>query len=215
MSRRSTYILYRPSTRQSAVCASTGTAMQRARMAPSAATRSLSARSCAVVTRSSRARSMAGRAATFVRRRAASRRRDTAAGSVPVAARARSLGQGRADWNRCARALAAAVAPAYTAAMPPLALADAIPAAIPRAALVTGGAKRLGRAICLGLAEAGFDVALHYGSSAADAEATAEAIRAAWPPRRGAARGSGAGGGGRGASARGGGGARWRRSASW
>jgi NAD(P)-dependent dehydrogenase (short-subunit alcohol dehydrogenase family) len=121
---------------------------------------------------------MAGRAATFVRRRAASRRRDTATGSMPIAARARSLGQGRADGNRCARALAAAVAPAYTAAMPPLALADAIPAAIPRAALVTGGAKRLGRAICLGLAEAGFDVALHYGSSAADAEATTEAIRA-------------------------------------
>ena len=96
---------------------------------------------------------MAGRAATFVRRRAASRRRDTATGSMPIAARARSLGQGRADGNRCARALAAAVAPAYTAAMPPLALADAIPAAIPRAALVTGGAKRLGRAICLGLAE--------------------------------------------------------------
>ena len=60
--------------------------------------------------------------------------------------------------------------------MPPL--AEAIPAAVPRAALVTGGAKRLGRAICLGLAEAGFDVALHYGSSADEAEETAEAIRA-------------------------------------
>jgi NAD(P)-dependent dehydrogenase (short-subunit alcohol dehydrogenase family) len=76
-----------------------------------------------------------------------------------------------------ASALAAAVAPAYTAEMPSDALAEAIPAAIPRAALVTGGAKRLGRAICLALAEAGFDVALHYGSSAADAEQTAEAIR--------------------------------------
>ena len=60
--------------------------------------------------------------------------------------------------------------------MPPL--AEAIPAAVPRAALVTGGAKRLGRAICLGLAEAGFDVALHYGSSADEAEEAAEAIRA-------------------------------------
>ncbi|MCO6418327.1 SDR family oxidoreductase [Siccirubricoccus sp. KC 17139] len=50
--------------------------------------------------------------------------------------------------------------------------------AIPRAALVTGGAKRLGRAIALGLAEAGFDIALHYGSSAAEAEATAAEIRA-------------------------------------
>lgn len=57
-------------------------------------------------------------------------------------------------------------------------LAGAIPAAIPRAALVTGGAKRLGRAICLGLAKAGFDVALHYGGSAAEAEDTAAAVRA-------------------------------------
>ncbi len=32
---------------------------------------------------------------------------------------------------------------------------------IPRAALVTGGAKRLGRAMVLALAEAGFDVAIH------------------------------------------------------
>jgi NAD(P)-dependent dehydrogenase (short-subunit alcohol dehydrogenase family) len=53
-----------------------------------------------------------------------------------------------------------------------------IPPTIPRAALVTGGAKRLGRAIALALAEAGFDVALHYASSAAEAEATAAAIRA-------------------------------------
>ena len=57
-------------------------------------------------------------------------------------------------------------------------LADAIPASIPRAALVTGGAKRLGRAVCLGLAGAGFDVAVHYGGSAAEAEDTAEAVRA-------------------------------------
>jgi NAD(P)-dependent dehydrogenase (short-subunit alcohol dehydrogenase family) len=57
-------------------------------------------------------------------------------------------------------------------------LAAAIPASIPRAALVTGGAKRLGRAICLGLAEAGFDVAVHYGGSAGDAEDTAQAVRA-------------------------------------
>ncbi|MBX6744867.1 MAG: SDR family oxidoreductase [Acetobacteraceae bacterium] len=52
-----------------------------------------------------------------------------------------------------------------------------IPEAIPRTALVTGGAKRLGRAIALGLAEAGFDLAIHYGQSAAEAEATAEEIR--------------------------------------
>jgi NAD(P)-dependent dehydrogenase (short-subunit alcohol dehydrogenase family) len=69
---------------------------------------------------------------------------------------------------------------AYTAAMPPpnAPLADAIPASIPRAALVTGGAKRLGRAISLALAGAGFDVALHYGGSAAEAEDAAGAVRA-------------------------------------
>jgi NAD(P)-dependent dehydrogenase (short-subunit alcohol dehydrogenase family) len=53
-----------------------------------------------------------------------------------------------------------------------------IPSAIPRAALVTGGAKRLGRAIALGLAEAGFDIAIHYAGSAEAAAETAAAIRA-------------------------------------
>ncbi|ONG48675.1 short chain dehydrogenase [Pseudoroseomonas deserti] len=48
---------------------------------------------------------------------------------------------------------------------------------IPRAALVTGGARRLGRATALALAEAGFDIALHYRGSAEEAEATAAAIR--------------------------------------
>ncbi|MBD0271076.1 MAG: SDR family oxidoreductase [Acetobacteraceae bacterium] len=57
-------------------------------------------------------------------------------------------------------------------------LAGAIPASIPRAALVTGGAKRLGRAVCLALAEAGFDVAVHCGASAGEAEDTAAAARA-------------------------------------
>jgi NAD(P)-dependent dehydrogenase (short-subunit alcohol dehydrogenase family) len=52
-----------------------------------------------------------------------------------------------------------------------------VPPAIPRAALVTGAARRLGRAIALGLAGAGFDLAVHYAGSAAEAEATAEAIR--------------------------------------
>jgi len=50
--------------------------------------------------------------------------------------------------------------------------------AIPRAALVTGGARRLGRAIALGLAEAGFDIAIHYAGSAAEAAATADEVRA-------------------------------------
>ncbi|MFV1874898.1 SDR family oxidoreductase [Nioella sp.] len=45
-------------------------------------------------------------------------------------------------------------------------------------ALVTGGAKRLGRAMALALAEAGHDVAVHYAGSAAEAEDTATAIRA-------------------------------------
>ncbi|WP_306046478.1 SDR family oxidoreductase [Nioella sp. MMSF_3534] len=45
-------------------------------------------------------------------------------------------------------------------------------------ALVTGGAKRLGRAMALALAEAGHDVAIHYAGSANEAEATAEDIRA-------------------------------------
>ncbi len=53
-----------------------------------------------------------------------------------------------------------------------------IPASLPRTALVTGGAKRIGRAIGLALAEAGFDIAIHYATSQAEAEATAAEIRA-------------------------------------
>jgi NAD(P)-dependent dehydrogenase (short-subunit alcohol dehydrogenase family) len=52
------------------------------------------------------------------------------------------------------------------------AIAALIPPAIPRAALVTGGAARLGRAIALGLARAGFAVAVHYRASAAAAAET-------------------------------------------
>jgi NAD(P)-dependent dehydrogenase (short-subunit alcohol dehydrogenase family) len=44
-----------------------------------------------------------------------------------------------------------------------------IPLTIPRNALVTGGARRLGRAIALGLAREGFDVAVHCGSSVEEA----------------------------------------------
>ena len=36
--------------------------------------------------------------------------------------------------------------------------------------LITGGAKRIGRAIALGLAEEGFRIALHYRSSKKDAQ---------------------------------------------
>lgn len=53
-----------------------------------------------------------------------------------------------------------------------------IPSSIPRVAFVTGGAKRLGRAMAVTLARAGFDVALHYATSAAEAEDTAAEIRA-------------------------------------
>jgi NAD(P)-dependent dehydrogenase (short-subunit alcohol dehydrogenase family) len=49
--------------------------------------------------------------------------------------------------------------------------------AIPRAALVTGGARRLGRAIALALADAGFSVAIHCHASHAEAERTAADIR--------------------------------------
>ena len=47
-----------------------------------------------------------------------------------------------------------------------------------RTALITGGAKRLGRAMVLHLAAKGVDVVIHYSSSAADAEATATEARA-------------------------------------
>ena len=45
-------------------------------------------------------------------------------------------------------------------------------------ALVTGAARRLGRAMALALAEAGHDVAVHYAGSAQEAEQTARDIRA-------------------------------------
>ena len=45
-------------------------------------------------------------------------------------------------------------------------------------ALVTGAARRLGRAMALELARAGHDVAVHYSGSMAEAEATAADIRA-------------------------------------
>ncbi|MBW0157954.1 SDR family oxidoreductase [Sedimentimonas flavescens] len=45
-------------------------------------------------------------------------------------------------------------------------------------ALITGGAKRLGRAMALYLAGRGYDVAIHYNASAAEAEAVAAEARA-------------------------------------
>ncbi|UFN50844.1 SDR family oxidoreductase [Roseomonas sp. OT10] len=53
-----------------------------------------------------------------------------------------------------------------------------IPSTIPRAALVTGGAKRLGRALALALADAGFDLAVHHRDSGEAATATAAEIQA-------------------------------------
>ncbi|MGI9509419.1 MAG: SDR family NAD(P)-dependent oxidoreductase [Geminicoccaceae bacterium] len=47
-----------------------------------------------------------------------------------------------------------------------------------KTALVTGSAKRLGRAIALGLAEDGFDLALHYNRSQKEAEALRSDIEA-------------------------------------
>jgi NAD(P)-dependent dehydrogenase (short-subunit alcohol dehydrogenase family) len=51
-------------------------------------------------------------------------------------------------------------------------------AATPRAVLVTGAGKRLGRAIALGLARAGWDIAVHYRHSHDDARDLAQEIAA-------------------------------------
>jgi NAD(P)-dependent dehydrogenase (short-subunit alcohol dehydrogenase family) len=48
--------------------------------------------------------------------------------------------------------------------------------AAPRTVLVTGAAKRLGRAIALDLASAGWNVAVHYNNSDKDAEETADGV---------------------------------------
>jgi pteridine reductase len=47
-----------------------------------------------------------------------------------------------------------------------------------RVALVTGGARRVGKAIALALAERGADIVIHFNSGAAEAEATAAEVRA-------------------------------------
>jgi NAD(P)-dependent dehydrogenase (short-subunit alcohol dehydrogenase family) len=46
-----------------------------------------------------------------------------------------------------------------------------------QAALVTGGAKRIGASIVKALAARGYDIALHYGSSGDEAEGVAETVR--------------------------------------
>ena len=64
--------------------------------------------------------------------------------------------------------------PGRPAKMPPP-MQD-IPSSIPRAALVTGGGKRLGRAISLALAATGFDIALHCRTDADDVADTVREI---------------------------------------
>lgn len=46
-----------------------------------------------------------------------------------------------------------------------------------KTALITGSAKRIGKAIAIHLAENGFDIALHYNTSKAEAEETAKEIK--------------------------------------
>ena len=56
--------------------------------------------------------------------------------------------------------------------------------ALPKTALVTGAAKRLGREIALTLARAGWQVAIHYRSSADEASVTLDDCRRIAPGLR-------------------------------
>lgn len=56
-------------------------------------------------------------------------------------------------------------------------MSDHLSPHLPRVALVTGAARRIGRAVALDLAQAGFDVAIHCSGSLAEAEAVAQEIR--------------------------------------
>lgn len=56
--------------------------------------------------------------------------------------------------------------------------AHTIPPLIPLTALITGGAQRLGKAMALALAAAGFDIAIHCNASTDAAEAASGEIRA-------------------------------------
>ena len=57
-------------------------------------------------------------------------------------------------------------------------MAQRVPQPVPKTALVTGAARRVGRAIALALAGEGWNVAVHYGNSAEAAQETADELRA-------------------------------------
>ncbi len=57
-------------------------------------------------------------------------------------------------------------------------MAASVPQALPKAALVTGGARRIGRAIVEALAARGFTLAIHHHRSANEAKTLADAIQA-------------------------------------
>src|SRR5437763_5899618 len=80
----------------------------------------------------------------------------------------------RARWcaPRCAPAPSIAVSA-------PDEVTGAFPVApIPKAALVTGAARRIGRALALALAQDGFAVAIHHHNSRTEAAALADEISA-------------------------------------